>query len=108
MVYYRSASLDRTFGALADPTRRAMLAQLARRGMQSAGDLAKPHAVSLAGALKHIGVLADAGLITREKVGRTVQCRLEAKRLREATAWLERYEIFWSARLDGKRPSICF
>ncbi len=80
--------------------RRAMVAQLARLGMQTAGELAKPHKVSLPGALKHIGVLADAGLIRREKVGRTVQCRLEAKRLREAMAWLERYEKFWSARLD--------
>lgn len=78
-----------------------MLAQLATRGTQSAGDLAKPHAVTLAGALKHIGVLADAGLITRKKVGRTVQCRLEAKRMREAMAWLERHEKFWSQRLDA-------
>lgn len=78
-----------------------MVAQLARNGMQTAGELAKPHKVSLPGALKHIAVLADAGLIQRKKIGRTVECRLDGKRLREAMAWLERYERFWSARLDA-------
>ena len=101
MVHYKQLILDRTFGALSDPTRRAMVAQLARRGVQTAGELAKPHAVSLPAALKHIAVLTDAGLIRREKIGRTVHCRLEAVRLREAMAWLERYERFWSARLDA-------
>jgi DNA-binding transcriptional ArsR family regulator len=101
MVYYTQPALNRTFGALADPTRRAMVAQLARKGVQTAGELAKPHAVSLPAALKHIGVLVDAGLIRRQKIGRTVHCRLEAARLSEAMAWLEKYERFWSARLDA-------
>lgn len=101
MVYYSHDRLDDTFAALGDPTRRAMVAQLARNGMQTAGELAKPHDVSLPGALKHIGVLAKAGLIKRKKIGRTVECRLDGKRLREAMAWLDRYEKFWSARLDA-------
>lgn len=101
MVYYSHDRLDGTFAALADPMRRAMVAQLARHGMQTAGELAKPHDVTLPGALKHIGVLAEAGLIKRKKVGRTVQCRLDGKRLLEAMAWLERYEKFWSANLDA-------
>lgn len=101
MVNYSQHTLDRTFAALADPTRRAMVAQLARRGVQTASELAEPHAVSLPAALKHIGVLADAGLVVRDKVGRTVQCRLEAAHLRNAMAWLGRQEKFWSARLDA-------
>lgn len=101
MVYYKIDRLDATFAALADPTRRAMIAQLAQRGSQSAGELAKPHDVSLPAALKHIGVLTKAGLVTRRKIGRTVHCNLEAARLREAMVWLDKYERFWSARLDA-------
>lgn len=101
MVYYKNDQLNATFAALADPTRRAMIAHLARQGEQSASALARPHAVSLPAALKHIGVLTKAGLVTRVKIGRTVHCRLEASRMREAIAWLERYEQFWSARLDA-------
>jgi DNA-binding transcriptional ArsR family regulator len=102
MVYFNpEISLDRTFGALADPTRRAMLAQLSERGTLSAGELGKPFAVSLPAVLKHIGVLAAAGLVKREKIGRTVLLSLDASPMREARSWLEHYERFWSQRLDA-------
>lgn len=101
MVHYSSPDLDRTFAALADPTRRAILAQLAERGECSAGDLAQPFAMSLPAVLKHIDILARTGLVHREKHGRTVHCRLEAAPMRKAVAWLETYEQFWSDRLDA-------
>jgi DNA-binding transcriptional ArsR family regulator len=101
MVMYQSSPLDATFAALADPTRRAMLARLADDRQLSASALAAPFAMSLPAALKHIGVLAQAGLVRREKVGRTVHCRLEAEPLRAAHQWIARYERFWSERLDA-------
>jgi DNA-binding transcriptional ArsR family regulator len=101
MVHYSTSTLDRTFAALADPTRRAMLAQLSEHGTQTAGDLAKPFAVSLPAVLKHIGVLEQAGLVERRKVGRTVHCRLVPKPMESAMEWLSRYERFWSQRLDA-------
>ena len=93
------SSLDRTFAALADPTRRAILARL-HHGPLTVSDLARPFPVSLPAVMKHIGVLSDAGLVTREKKGRTVTCRLEAAPLESANAWLERYRLFWSDALD--------
>jgi DNA-binding transcriptional ArsR family regulator len=98
MVEY-STHLDAVFHALADPTRRAMLGQLAERE-RTIGELATPFAISFAGASKHVRVLENAGLVTREIRGRTHLCRLEAARLAEADAWLRRYERFWSAKLD--------
>jgi DNA-binding transcriptional ArsR family regulator len=100
MVQFQPAVLDRTFAALADPTRRAMLARLAEHGTQSAGDLARPFPVSLPAILKHLGVLAEAGLVRRQKVGRTVTCRFEPAPLRDAVGWIEKYEKFWNERLD--------
>lgn len=91
--------LDLTFAALADPTRRAMLASLAS-GERSVGDLAAPHAMSFAGAAKHVGVLERAGLIERRKAGRQQLCRLKADRLAEADRWLRQWESFWNASLD--------
>ena len=91
--------LDLTFAALADPTRRAMLANLAL-GERSVGDLAAPHAMSFAGAAKHVGVLERAGLIERRKAGRQQLCRLKAERLREADEWLRQWERFWNSTLD--------
>jgi DNA-binding transcriptional ArsR family regulator len=99
MVEY-STHLDAVFHALADPTRRAMLGQLAEREL-TIGELATPFEMSLAGASKHVRVLENAGLVTRTIRGRTHLCRLEAARLAEADAWLRRYECFWSARLDS-------
>jgi len=91
--------LDLTFAALADPTRRAMLASLAL-GERSVGELAAPHAMSFAGAAKHVGVLERAGLVERRKAGRQQLCRLKAERLREADHWLRQWERFWTSTLD--------
>jgi|SRR3954468_13540927 DNA-binding transcriptional ArsR family regulator len=91
--------LDLTFAALADPTRRAMLASLAQ-GERSVGELAAPHAMSFAGAAKHVGVLERAGLVERRKAGRQQLCRLKADRLREADEWLRQWERFWMSTLD--------
>lgn len=95
-----SARLDAVFHALSDPTRRAMLGQLAEREL-SIGELATPYSMSFAGASKHVRVLERAGLVTRMIRGRTHLCRLQAQRLAEADAWLKRYERFWSDRLDA-------
>ena len=92
--------LDTTFHALADPTRRGMLARLAL-GEKSIGELAEPFAMSFAGASKHVKVLEDAGLISRRKTGRSHMIRLEAKPLEEAERWLRQWEKFWTVRLDG-------
>ena len=92
--------LDAVFHALADPTRRAMLGQLADREL-TIGELATPFNMSFAGASKHVRVLENAGLVKRTVLGRTHLCRLEAARLAEADAWLKRYERFWSVRLDA-------
>jgi DNA-binding transcriptional ArsR family regulator len=93
-------SLDRTFGALGDPTRRAILDRLARQASASVSELAEPFAIKLPAVMKHLGVLDDAGLITRSKSGRVVTVRLKAGSMRDAMAWLRRHELFWSARLD--------
>lgn len=91
--------LDATFHALADPTRRAMLASLAG-GERSIGELAAPHAMSFAGAAKHVQALERAGLVERRKAGRQQLCRLRSEPLREANAWLKQWERFWNERLD--------
>ena len=100
MVYYSTSQLDRTFAALADPTRRALLARMSETDAISVSELAKPFAMSLPAVMKHLDVLAGAGLITRAKTGRTVSCRLEAGPMREANDWLNRYQRFWNGRLD--------
>ena len=93
------AHLDAVFHALADPTRRAMLGQLAEREL-TIGELATPFSMSFAGASKHVRVLEHAGLVTRTIRGRSHLCRLEAARLAEANAWLRRYQRFWNEKLD--------
>jgi DNA-binding transcriptional ArsR family regulator len=103
MVNYHRPTLDRTFAALADPTRRALLAKLQRRS-HSVSELARPFPMSLPAVMKHLDVLADAGLITRTKSGRTVACALRAAPMEQATAWLTRFRQFWDEsfnRLDG-------
>ena len=99
MVNY-SERLDRTFAALVDPTRRAILARLEREHGASISALAQPFAIKLPAVMKHLDVLDDAGLITRSKVGRTVTVRLGPQPMREAMDWLRRYERFWSDSLD--------
>ena len=91
--------LDTVFHALADPTRRGMLANLAL-GERSIGALAEPLAMSFAGASKHVKVLEGAGLVARRKVGRTHFCTLRAEPLAEAERWLKQWEKFWTVRLD--------
>ena len=91
--------LDNTFRALADPTRRGMLANLAL-GEKSIGELAAPFEMSFAGASKHVKVLEEAGLIARRKQGRTHLISIEARPLEEAERWLRQWEKFWSSRLD--------
>ncbi|HMF20694.1 MAG TPA: metalloregulator ArsR/SmtB family transcription factor [Pseudolabrys sp.] len=100
MVYYQKPTLDRTFAALADPTRRALLAQLSEKQSISVSELAKPFSMSLPAVMKHLDVLSDAGLVGREKSGRIVSCRLRAEPMREANDWLNRYQKFWTERLD--------
>ena len=99
MVNY-SKHLDRTFAALGDPTRRAILARLEREDGASVSGLAKPFAIKLPAVMKHLDVLDDAGLITRSKKGRTVTVRLAPEPMKEAMEWLRRYERFWSVSLD--------
>src|SRR5260370_34036293 len=100
MVKYQEEVLDRTFAALSDPTRRALLARLGDRESLSVSELAQPFSMSLPAIMKHLEVLSDAGLIAREKTGRTVACRLTAQPMEQAMEWLNRYQRFWSDALD--------
>ena len=98
MVEHNEPRLDAVYHALADATRRRMLRTLAA-GERSVGQLAEPHAMSLAAASKHVKVLEQAGLITREVQGRTHLCRLAPGPLSEAHDWLRFYEAFWTHHL---------
>jgi DNA-binding transcriptional ArsR family regulator len=100
MAKYEASSLDRTFSALVDPTRRAILARLASQGSASVSELADPFAIRLPAVMKHLDVLGEAGLITRSKHGRTVTVRLAPEPMRQAMDWLRHYERFWSGGLD--------
>jgi DNA-binding transcriptional ArsR family regulator len=91
--------LDATFRALADPTRRGMLASLAL-GDKSVGELGEPFRMTFAGASKHVKVLEKAGLVERRKTGRKQICTLKAGPLAEAEKWLKQWERFWTIRLD--------
>jgi DNA-binding transcriptional ArsR family regulator len=100
MVKYSDDDLDAVFSALADPTRRSVLNTLAGGGL-AVSELAAPHGMSLPGFLKHLRVLEDAGLIERNKEGRVVSCELDAAPLKAASAWMSRYEKFWTEKLDS-------
>ncbi|KKC27512.1 ArsR/SmtB family transcription factor [Sphingomonas sp. SRS2] len=100
MVKLPQSSLDRTFAALVDPTRRAILARLEQEESLSVSDLARPFAIKLPAVMKHLDVLDDAGLIAKSKEGRTVTVRLHPGPMEEAMTWLRQYERFWSERLD--------
>jgi len=93
-------ALDSTFSALADPTRRAMLARLAE-GEATVGELARPHRISLPAVSRHIRVLEQAGLLVQQRDGRLRRCRLAAKPMREALDWMAHYRAFWEGRLDA-------
>ena len=99
MVKY-SQQLDSTFGALADPTRRAILATL-MLGQASITELAKPHRMSLPAVMKHVRVLEEAGLVSQEKTGRTRHCRLAAQPLKDAEQWISQYRRFWEGTFDS-------
>jgi DNA-binding transcriptional ArsR family regulator len=92
-------TLDTTFAALADPTRRAILARLAS-GEASVNELAEPFDMTLPGVSKHLKVLERAGLISRGRVAQSRPCRLEAAPLREAADWVEGYRRFWEGSFD--------
>ena len=100
MVNYHSAPLDATFHALADPTRRAILMQLAE-GPSSVGALAEPFNMSLPAVSKHLRVLSKAGLLVQEKSGRVRRCILIAKPMRDAAQWIRHYRQFWEGQLDA-------
>src|SRR6516162_2483703 len=93
-------SLDHTFGALADRTRRAILDRLAR-GDATVGELARPFKVSRPAISKHLRVLERAGLVRRAREGRISRCALDAVALRDAAEWVDRYRAFWTGRLDA-------
>src|SRR5919108_908448 len=99
MVKYSARALDRTFAALADPTRRRILAHLSH-GDKRVTHLARPHAMSLPAVSKHLRVLEKAGLLRRRRYGRIHEMQLEAKPLRQAAQWVEEYRKFWEGSLD--------
>lgn len=99
MVEYSSDRLDRTFMALSDPTRRAILARL-RTGSFTVNELAEPFPVTLNAVSKHLKVLERAGLVRREIHGRVHHCYLEAEALHKAAQWLDEYRVFWERSLD--------
>ena len=94
-----AAQLDTTFAALADPTRRAILARLAS-GQRSVLELAEPFAMSLPAVSKHLKVLEHAGLITRAREAQWRPCRLRAVPLADVAEWVEHYRKFWTASFD--------
>jgi DNA-binding transcriptional ArsR family regulator len=100
MVKHQEIALDRTFSALADPTRRALLARLEAGEDISVSDLARPLPMSLPAVMKHLDVLSDAGLISRKKNGRTVSCRINAAPMEDAMKWLIQYQRFWTMSLE--------
>src|SRR3954471_16986262 len=99
MVKYSSRALDRTFAALADPTRRRILAHLSQ-GDRCVTDLARPHDMSLPAISKHLRVLEKAGLLRRRRYGRVHEIQLEAEPLKKAAQWVEEYRKFWEGSLD--------
>ena len=100
MVNYTSSHLDLLFGALADPTRRAMLGRLSGRVM-TVKELAAPFSMSKPAITKHLKVLERAGLLRRDKVGRVHNCKLDAAPLQEVSDWVGHFEQFWNARFDA-------
>ena len=95
----QSEVLDRTFSAIADPTRRDILERLAA-GPTSVTELAEPYGISLPGVLKHIRILEGADLIATEKRGRTRECRLGPADMDEASDWIDRQRALWERRFD--------
>jgi DNA-binding transcriptional ArsR family regulator len=99
MVKYKPRSLNRTFAALADPTRRRLLEHLSR-GESCVTDLAKPYNMSLPAVSKHLRILEGAGLIRRRRRGRVHHLKIEAAPMQQASQWIENYRRFWEESLD--------
>ncbi|RIJ13817.1 ArsR family transcriptional regulator [Henriciella mobilis] len=99
------AHLDQAFHALADATRRGIIAELAR-GERTVSRLAEPYEMSLAAVSKHVGVLVGAGLVHRQKVGREQVCTLQRERLAELEQWVATYARFWGDRLDALEMAL--
>ena len=99
MVQYTNTTLDTSFAALSDVTRRGVLEQLGRADA-SITDLAEKFNMTLTGMKKHVGVLEKAGLVITQKVGRVRTCKVGPHRLEEVMAWLEKYRRLWAARFD--------
>ena len=93
-------TLDATFAALADTTRRAILTRLSE-GEATVGELAAPFEVTLPAVSKHLRVLERAGMLKQERDGRVRRCQLDAAPMREATAWIDRYRQYWQGQLDA-------
>jgi DNA-binding transcriptional ArsR family regulator len=93
-------SLDATFAALSDPTRRTIISTL-QRGHASVTELSRPHDISMPAILKHLRVLEQAGLIEQKKTGRVRMCRLTAAPMQQAADWLSHYRVFWENQLDN-------
>ena len=94
----QNSQLDQVFSALADPTRRAIVAELST-GPKTVTELAAPFDMSLAAVSKHLKVLDRAGLLARQRYGRSIECSLDAARLKAAADWIGDYEKFWNERL---------
>ena len=105
MVEFRESQLNDVFGALADPTRRAILARLSK-GDALVTELAEPFEISLAAVSKHVRVLERAGLVHRTVTGREHRCALSPRPLRAAADWVEHYRAFWETRLDALEQFI--
>jgi len=99
LIGAQSATLDRTFFALSDPTRRSILERLAS-GPATIGELARPFDLTLNGVKKHVGILESVDLVITAKVGRSRECRLGPAQLENATSWIDDYRRAWERRLD--------
>jgi DNA-binding transcriptional ArsR family regulator len=97
--------LDRTFSALADPTRRAIIGRLCS-GPASVGELSEPFDIALPTLLKHVRVLEKSGLVSTEKVGRVRTCRIETRALQASDEWLRQHISLWERRLDAMADHI--
>ena len=106
MVKHYSEQLDRTFFALSDPTRRAIIGSLAAKGACSVLELAEPFQMSLPAISKHLKLLESANLVTRERQGRVHYLKLCADPMSEANEWIEAYKQFWNVQLDSFQQYI--
>ena len=97
-MHYK-ATLDRTFFALSDPTRRGILERLGR-GPASIGELAQPFGLTINGVKKHVGILEEVDLVVTAKVGRARECQLGPAQLENATSWIDDYRRTWQSRMD--------